>query len=305
MLTTFREIEQHILSREAKKRLALAGSHDPDALAAAVNARRKGVVDVALIGDIGKTKALLEQLGETPDAYEMIAETTDAAAAALACDMAREGRADIPMKGLMHTSTFMRAILDKQRGFVPEKGLLSQATLFEYAAEKRMMVASDCAVNIAPEYADKIRIIANAVELARLTGIEKPLVAVLAPVETINPAMPATIEAAMLSKAADRGQIRGCIVDGPLALDNAVSVEAAEHKGIGGPVAGRADVLIMPDLNAGNIFTKSLVFFGNVPSAGCLCGTTLPVVMTSRSDTADNKYHAILVAILQSFGVHA
>ena len=300
MFTSFTDVERHILSLKDRKKIALAGSQDPDALGAAVNARKRGVADLVLIGDVGKTKALLESMGENPDQYTLIAEDKDAAAAKAACRMAKNGEADIPMKGLMHTSTFMRAILDKELGFVPEKGLLSQATVLEVAQTGRMMVISDCAVNIAPGYEDKVKIVVNAVALARQLGVDRPLTAILAPVETVNPAMPATIEAAMLSKAAERGQIRNCIIDGPLALDNAVSPEAAAHKGIGGPVAGKADVLIMPDLNSGNIFTKTLVYFGNHPSAGCLCGTTSAVIMTSRSDTEQNKYHAILIAILQS-----
>lgn len=301
MFTSFNDVERHILSLRGKKKIALAGSQDPDALGAAVNARRRGVADLILIGDPDKTGALLEGMNESPSDYVIIAENNDKKAANKACAMAKSGEADIPMKGLMHTSTFMRAILDKELGFVPEKGLLSQATVLEAANTGRMMVISDCAVNIAPNYEEKVKIVDNAVVLTRKLGVEKPLVAVLAPVETVNPAMPATIEAAMLSKAADRGQIKNCVIDGPLALDNAVSLEAAEHKGIKSPVAGKADILIMPDLNAGNIFTKSLVYFGNNPSAGCLCGTTSAVIMTSRSDTEQNKYFAILVAILQSY----
>jgi len=131
-------------------------------------------------------------------------------------------------------------------------------------------------------------------------GGEQPKVAVVAPVEVINPAIPVTIEAAMLSKAAQRGQIKGCIVDGPLALDNAVSEEAARHKGIDSPVAGTADILLMPDLSTGNVFTKALTYFAQLPSAGTLNGTSRPVIMTSRTDTPANKYYSILVAVLQT-----
>lgn len=300
MFASFQEIEQYVLSNKIVKRIALAGAHDLDALSAVVNARRAGVAEAVLIGDEQKMRALLAELGEQDEQYRWVNQPEEAAAAALACKLVKDGEADIPMKGLMQTSSFMRAILDKTQGFVPEKGLLSQATVLEYERECRMMIISDCAVNIAPSYEEKAKILKNAAELARKLHEERPMVAVLAPVETVNPAMPATVDAAMLSKAADRGQLGNCLVDGPLALDNAVSTEAAKHKGIESPVVGRAQVLIMPDLNAGNIFTKSLTYFGRLKSAGCLCGTTSPVVMTSRSDTAENKFFSILTAILQA-----
>lgn len=300
MFKSFEEVEAFVLSNKIVKKIALAGSHDLDALSAVVNAKKAGVVEAILIGDQRKTLDLLSELGESADNYLLIDEVNEANAAALACKLVRKGEADIPMKGLMQTSTFMRAVLDKELGFVPEKGLLSQATVLEYKQADRMMIISDCAVNISPNYEEKIKILKNAVLLARKLHNEKPLVAVVTPVEVVNPAIASTIDAAMLSKASERGQIGKCIVDGPLGLDNAVSLEAARHKGIESPVAGRADILIMPDLNTGNVFTKSLTYFGRQKSAGCLCGTTSPVVMTSRSDTPENKYFAILSAILQA-----
>jgi len=298
MFKNFKEIETYVLSNKIIKRIALAGAHDFDSLSAVVSAHRTGVAESILIGDQKKTLSLLSELGEQADHYLLIDEPDEAAAAALACKLVKEGKAEIPMKGLMQTSTFMRAILNKTQGFVPEKGLLSQTTVLEYEQEGRMILISDCAVNISPIYEDKVKILKNAVALAQKLHIIKPLVAVVTPVEVVNPAIQSTIDAAMLSKAAERGQLGNCIVDGPLALDNAVFLEAAKHKGIESSVAGRADVLIMPDLNAGNIFSKSLTYFGHMKSAGCLCGTTSPVVMTSRSDTPENKYFSILMAIL-------
>ena len=298
MYTSFRQLEEVILQRGDKKVIALAGSQDEDVLAAIVNARRRQIIEAVLIGDVKKTEALLEQMDEKTEDYTLISCDGENQTARMACQLVKEGKADIPMKGLMQTSSFMRAVLDKESfAFIPEKGILSQATLLEF--EGRMMIITDCAVNINPDYTGKVKILNNAVALAKKIGIKLPKVAVLAPVEVINPNMQSTIDAAMLSKASQRGQIKDCIVDGPLAMDNAMSKEAAMHKGIESEVAGEADILLVPDLCTGNVLTKALVHFAKgIPSAGLLIGMTVPVVMTSRTDTPENKYHAILASVL-------
>lgn len=298
MFHSFKEIEEYILGQGIKKKLALANAQDEDALSAVVEAVKKGVLDAVLIGVPEKITALLKEMGEDPDRYEIIEVRDEREAGLLACQMVKDGQADMPMKGLMQTATFMRCILDKERfGFVPEGALLSQATVMEY--ENRMMIVTDCAVNVTPDYHDKVKLIKNAVKLAGKLHIPCPKVAVVAPVEVVNPKMPSTVDAALLSKAAERGQIKGCIVDGPLGLDNAVSKEAAEHKGIKSPVAGQPDILLMPDLCSGNIFTKAIHYFAHMMSSGTLCGTTVPVVMTSRTDTPEDKYYSILTAVMQ------
>lgn len=300
MFKSFQEVEAYIKENNIVARIALAGAHDDDALTAVTNARKKGVVTAILVGHGEKIRALLKTMDEDEADYQIIEAQSEAECAAVACKLVKEGKADIPMKGLMQTSSFMRAILDKQAGFLKEGALLSQATVLEYKQQNRLMVISDCAVNIAPEYPEKMKILKNAVELAHKLGIDLPKAAVITPVEMVNPNIQSTVDAAMISKAAERGQIKGCIVDGPLALDNAVSVEAAKHKGIESPVAGYADILLMPDLSTGNVFTKSLGYFGGLVSAGTLNGTTSPVIMTSRTDTPENKYYSILTAILQA-----
>ncbi len=299
MLKSFAEMEKTILAKGLIRKIALAGAHDSDALGSVVNARRKGLAQSVLIGQVKRIEELLTQMDEKPSDYEIIQEESEAEICSLACRMAAEGRADIPMKGKVQTSSFIRAVLDKTRGFVPEKGLLSQATVFEYPADGRLMILTDCAINIAPDYSAKVKIINNAVRLARNFGCDVPKVAVLAPVEVVNPDMPATIDAAMLAKAADRGQIAHCLIDGPLAFDNAISLEAAQHKGIESPVAGRADILVVPDLGAGNILTKALTYLAHFKTAGTVCGTTRPVIMTSRTDSSQDKYHSILCAVYQ------
>lgn len=298
MFQNFKEMETYILSSGVKKKLALANAQDDDALSAVVGAVKKGVAEAVLIGVPEKIEELLKNMGEEPQHYEIIEQRDEREAGLLACQLVKDGQADMPMKGLMQTATFMRCILDKERyGFVPEGALLSQCTVMEY--QDRLLLVTDCAVNVTPDYGDKVKLVKNAVALAKKLRIDCPKVAVVAPVETVNPKMPSTVDAAMLSKAADRGQIKGCVIDGPLGLDNAVSAEAARHKGIKSPVAGQPDILLMPDLCAGNIFTKSISYFAGILSAGTLCGTSVPVVMTSRTDTPENKYYSILTAIMQ------
>lgn len=298
MFHNFREIEDYIKNQKIRKRLVLANAHDSDVLEAVVTAKRKGVIEPVLIGLEDRISSILHDMSEEPGEYRIISCCDEREAARIACGMVRDKEADIPMKGLMQTAGFMRAILDKESyGFIPEGNLLSQATVMEY--QNRLMIATDCAVNVTPDYNDKIKIINNAVKLAGKLGIPCPKVAVITPVELVNPKMQSTIDAAMLSKAAQRGQIKNCIVDGPLALDNALSAEAARHKGITSQVAGQPDILLMPDLCAGNIFTKSLTYFAHIVSSGTLNGTTIPVVMTSRTDTPEDKYYSILTAVIQ------
>ena len=300
MFQSFSQIEKYVLDNKVIKKIALAGSHDPDALSSVVSAKRKGVITACLIGDVEKTRELLKQMNEPEEGYQFIHEPVGALAAHIACGMVKAGEADMPMKGKMITADFVRAVLDKQYEFISPGGLLCQATVLEFTEENRFMIISDCAVNVEPDYAAKKIILQNAVSLAHKLGISCPKVAVIAPLELVNPKIQATIDAALLSKAADRGQITGCIVDGPLAVDNAVSAEAAEAKGIGGTVAGHADILIMPDLCAGNAFTKSLHYFAHLHQSGCVTGVNIPIVMTSRTDSPEDKYYSILVAMMQS-----
>lgn len=302
MFKSFKEIEQHIKVLGIKKKLALANAHYEDVLSPVVKAKKEQIIDPILIGIADKIIELLKKLGESPKDYEIISCDDEKEAGNIACSIVKNGEADILMKGLMQTSTFMRAVLDKERyGFVPLGAQLSQATVLVY--QKRLMIATDCAVNVAPDYNEKIKIINNAVALGKCLQMECPKVAVITPVEVVNPNMQSTIDAAMLSKANQRGQIKDCIIDGPLGLDNAVSPDAASHKGIESEVAGQADILLMPDLCSGNIFTKALTYFSETESSGTLNGTTVAVVMTSRTDTPKNKYYSILIAIMQSISL--
>lgn len=291
----FEEMEKFVLQHD-KKKIAVACAHDDVTLEAVLAAVDKGVADTVLIGKKAEITALLEKAGKPSKTFQVIDEQDDRAAIDLAVAMVKRGEADIPMKGLMHTSTFMRGILDKQTGLLRPGELLSQASVFEVPGREDLLVISDCAVNIAPDAEQKVKIVENAVKVAASLGQSAPKIAMLSALEVVNPKIQGTVDAKEVS---ERLKDKYCI-DGPFALDNAIDEDAARHKGIESPVAGRADILIVPDMWSGNIFTKALVFFAHLKSAGTLNGLDSPVIMTSRTDTIENKYLSILTAILQS-----
>lgn len=294
-IQTFAQMEEFVL-RHDKKKIAVACAHDGMTLEAVLAAVDKGVAEAILIGKKGEIEALLVKEGRDPAAFSVIDEADDRAAVDLAVAMVKDGRADIPMKGLMHTSTFMKGILDKETGLLKPGELLSQASVFEVPGREDLLVISDCAVNITPNVDQKVQIVENAVKVARSLGMDEPNIAMLSALEVVNPKIQNTVDAKEVTE-----RLKGKYsIDGPFALDNAIDEEAARHKGIDSPVAGRADILIVPDLWSGNIFTKALVFFARLKSAGTLNGLESPVIMTSRTDTIENKYLSILTAVLQS-----
>lgn len=295
-ITSFEQMEAFVKGHASRKKIAVACAHDDVTLEAVLMAVDKGVADAILIGKQGEIEALLRQFGKDPAAFEIIDEADERAAIDKAVAMVRAGTVDIPMKGLMHTATFMRGILDKQTGLLEPGELLSQASVFEVEETGKMLIISDCAVNIEPNVDEKCKIVENAVKVAKSLGIDEPKIAMLSALEVVNPKIQGTVDAAeVTARLKDKYQI-----DGPFALDNAVSKEAARHKGIDSSIAGKADILIVPDMWSGNIFTKGLVFFAHMKSAGTLNGLRSPVVMTSRTDIIENKYFSILTAVLQS-----
>lgn len=296
MYRSFQEIENKLLSEGICKKLVLANAHDREALTAVVCAKRKKIIYPILVGLVQEIEELLKTMGEKPEDYEIHPAATEQEAAAMAMQMVAEGAADIPMKGIMQTATFMRALLNKELKLFPEGNLLSETTVLDWEEKGKFLFISDCAINISPDLDAKRKILNNAVQLAHSFGVEKPVAAILSAVEVVKDKIPSTLDAAALAAEAHED----CIVGGPFALDNAVSEEAARHKGIHDPAAGKADVLIVPDLCTGNVFTKSLTFFAHLKSAGAVCGSSVPVVMTSRTDTPENKYYSILTAIMQS-----
>jgi phosphate butyryltransferase len=279
------------------RRVAVAVAQDDAVLEAVQGAKEQGIADFILVGDAAKITRMAEELAISLAGLEIINEPDDRQAAHHAVALVSRGQADVLMKGLINTADLLRAVLDKEVGLRTGR-VLSHAAVFELAGYDRLIMVTDGGMNISPTLQQKADIIQNSVALAHVLGVEPAKVAVLAAVEVVNPDMPATLEAAALAKMADRGQIKGAIVDGPLALDNAISPEAARHKGIVSPVAGQADILLVPDIEVGNVLGKALVYFAGGQIAGLVLGATKPVVVTSRADTYQAKIMSIALGAL-------
>ena len=279
------------------KRVAVAAAQDDAVLEAVQGAKAQGIADFVLVGDKAKIQSLADNMGITLDGLTIVHEPDDRKAAFHAVSLVSRGEADVLMKGLIGTADLLRAVLDKEVGLRTGR-VLSHAAAFELAGLNRLLIVTDGGMNINPTLQQKADIIQNSVGLAKTLGVTPAKVAVLAAVELVNPDMPATMEAAALAKMAERGQIKGAIVDGPLALDNAISEEAARHKGIKSPVAGMADILLVPDIEAGNMLVKSLVYFAGSKLAGLVLGAAKPVVVTSRADTHESKILSIALGVL-------
>ncbi|MCX7708550.1 MAG: phosphate butyryltransferase [Clostridia bacterium] len=298
MVKTIDEIKDFVKGSR-KKRIVVAVAQDEDVLRSVHDAHHLGLVDVSLVGDKKKIYDIASELKIDVSGYEIVKEIDEAKAIRIAVDMAANGSADMLMKGMIQTADLFKAVLDKDHGLRTNR-ILSHVGIFEVANYHKLLFVTDAGINISPDLKQKADIIQNAVDVATSLEIEKPKVAVLAAIELVNPSMQATLEAAALSKMADRGQIKNCIVDGPLAMDNAISLEAAKHKGIQSIVAGDADILLMPDIEAGNILVKSLSFLGQAKSCGIVAGARVPIVVTSRADDHMTKLNSIALASIMS-----
>jgi len=282
------------------RRVAVACAQDEAVLSAVVEAKQKKVAEYLLIGDEAEIMKRADAAGLALERSRIEHQPDPLRAAARAVQLTREGDADIVMKGYIHTDDFLRAVLDREHG-LRTGSVMSHVFVMEAKGLGKLLSVTDAAMNIAPNLATKADIILNAVHLASMFGLEQPRVAVLAAVELINPAMPATVEAAALAKIAERWQFSApCRVDGPLALDNALSLLAAKHKKIGGEVAGQADILVVPDIEAGNILAKSFVYLCGGDVAGVVVGAKRPVVLTSRADNARSKLFSLATAVLMT-----
>lgn len=297
MFKNFEEIEDYLINENVKKRIVLCGSHDDLALNALVRAKRKGFVSATLIGDEEKTRALLAEMNEPAEDYVIIHEPREMSAARKAIKMVNEGKADLPMKGLMQTASFLMAIQNPFGGLMEEGGLLNEFTAFYWPEKDRILITGDCAINVAPTLEQKKIIAANLIALAKAFGCETVKAAAVSVIEKQNPDIQSSMDAAALT-GMDWGE--NVIVEGPFALDNALDEEAARHKGIQSQVAGHADVLLMPDMHAGNVFHKCIHFFGHMPFASGTIGAKTPVIMNSRTDDEDAKYYSIMAGILRS-----
>ena len=284
-----------------KKRLAVAVAQDEPVLEAVKAAKDRGIAEAILVGDKAKIEEVAIKIDMDLTDFEIIHEEDIKKAALKAIQLVSSGEADMVMKGLVDTATFLRSVLNKEVGLRTGK-LMSHVSVFEIEGIDRLILLTDAAFNTYPDLKEKVQIINNSVMVAKACGIQNPKVAPVCAVEVVNPDMPATVDAALLSKMSDRGQIKGCIVDGPLALDNALSEEAAHHKGVTGSVAGKADILLLPNIDVANVMYKSLTYTAQTKNGGILVGTSAPVILTSRADSFETKVNSIALAALVSEG---
>jgi phosphate butyryltransferase len=274
---------------------------DGHTVAAAGKAVEAGIVDVTLVGDEAMIAKACNEEGIDIASFTIVQNPDEMSSVAQAVQMVREGQGDFLMKGLCSTDKFLRAILNKETGLLPPKGTLSHCTVLEIPQYHKLLFVGDVAVIPAPDFKQKQVILDYIVRTAKAVGVDKPKVAVIAATEQVLPSQPATIEAAMLAKMADRGQIKGCIVDGPLALDVAIDKESVEIKGLVSPVAGDADCLLFPNIESGNVFYKSnSKLVPGVRQAGILVGAKVPCVLSSRADSIDTKLNSIAIAAMSA-----
>lgn len=285
---------------KGKKRIAVAAAQEHSALEAVFDAKAAGLIEPVLIGDAELIKSIALELGAKLDGISIINEKDFVKSAAQAVALVKSGEADILMKGVLDTSILLKAVLNKENGLNTGR-LTSHVALMETAYYHKLFIVSDAAINIAPDLAGKLDIISNAVAVSKALGIEKPKVALLAAVEKVNAdKMPCTVDAAIITQMNWRGQIKDCIIDGPLALDNAISAESVKIKKIVSEVAGDADILITPDIEAGNILYKALLDLGGAKGAAIIAGAAKPIVLTSRADSRETKMASIALAVLSS-----
>ncbi len=295
MLTRIAELEKMLDGQKKRKKLVLAVAQDSYALEAVSKAAFKGFIDPVLVGN----KLLIQQLatdGEINlEGYTIIDEPDSLKAVETAVRLVHEGSADVLMKGGCSTAHLLKGVLNRDWG-LRMGDLLSHFALFEIPAYHKLLGITDVAINIAPTLEDKISIIKNAVDFFGRLGISYPKVAAIAAVETVNEQMPATIEAAKLTLMNKEGNLQNCLIEGPLAFDTAISRESALHKNIVSNISGDADLLVMPNIEAGNVLYKALAYFANSKVASIILGASAPIVLTSRSDSEEAKLNSILLA---------
>lgn len=281
------------------KTVAVAAAEDEEVIEVVAEALKRNLARFLLFGNKEKIADLLFETGIQSGNYVITHARSNEKASELAVKAVHQKEADVLMKGNVPTAIILKAVLHKEYG-LRTGCVLSHVAVFEVPGFDRFTIVTDAAMSITPDLQQKQQIIVNAVEIARSIGIETPKVAALAAVEVVNPAMPATIDAAALTQMNRRGQIKNCIIDGPLALDNAVSFEAAEHKGIQSEVAGQADILFVPSIEVGNVLYKSLIYFAKAKVGAIIAGAKAPIVLTSRADSSESKLYSLALAICSS-----
>lgn len=297
MIRNFEQLIEKVKKGEPQT-LSVAVAQDDDVLLSVWNALNNHIISGAyLVGDEPQIREIAAKHDIDLSKFTIVHEEEKPAACQAAIRLVKEGKASLPMKGFVDTSVALKALLDRENGLRTGK-LICHVGLLEVPGFDRMFLLSDSAMTIAPTLEQKVDLIKACTDIAHAMDNENPKVAILCAVEKVNPKMPATLDAAELTRMNEEGEIMGCIVKGPLAMDNAVSVEAAHHKGIDHPVAGNADVLITPDIEAGNILNKSMEYFARAEKAGCIMGAAKPMVLTSRASSDKSKMHSIALAVL-------
>lgn len=292
----FREIIEKA-KRIGPKRVAVAVAEDEHVIESVWMAKQEGLIEATLFGDEEKIRKILTAEKVPEDAFEVVNAASKEEASQKAVALVREGKAATVMKGLVDTAVVMRAILDKENG-LRAGGVISHANVVKVEGYDRFFILTDAAINMFPTLEQKADILRNAVVLAHSLEIENPKVAVVCPVEKVNEKIESTVHAAKLKEMNQAGEITGCVVDGPLGLDNSVSEEAAKTKGIDSEVAGKADVLVAPNLEVGNVLTKSIEYFSKNEKAGIVLGAKMPIILTSRASSAETKLNSIALALL-------
>ena len=294
MIHSFHELVDSV--KNANRRIAVAVAQDAEVLIAVRKAADLGIVKPVLVGDEAAIKSIAAELNISLDGMEIIDEADKVEACRKAVKLVHDGDADVVMKGIVDTSVILKAVLDKDIG-LRDAPVLSHVAVFGVEGFDRLLYITDAAMCIAPDVEQKAHIIGNSVKVAHALGNDNPIVTCVCAVEKVNPKMQATLDAAELVERNKRGEITGCTVCGPLALDNAISEEAAKHKGITDPNAGKSDIILVPYIEAGNIFYKSLTYMAKAQNAGMIVGAKAPVVVTSRADSDETKLNSIALAI--------
>lgn len=276
-------------------RIAVAAAHDPEVLKAVDQAQQEGMVQATLVGDWGGIEAYAAQVDANLDGIAVVHEPDDKKAARQVVTMARQGQTDVVVKGQIKTADLLGAVLNREVG-IRGRRLLSHVALFELPGMDRLVYLSDSGVVVYPDVYQKLEIINNVVEVAHLFGLAAPRVAILAASDTVHPKIPASIDALALSRMADQGWVQDAVVDGPLGLELAISPRAARLEESDSPISGLADVLIVPNVEAGNIVAKGLLYFANARMAGLVVGARVPIVISSRADNADTRYLSLAMA---------
>lgn len=295
MIKNFKQLVDRVKSSKNRK-ISVAVAQDADVLEALQRAKKANLADAILVGDQKKISRIAQENKVNIEKFEVIDVKEETKAVVVAIDLIRNGKADILMKGLCSTAILMKAVLDKEKG-LRQPGLLSHLGIFEIQTYPKLILMSDAGLNILPTLDEKLKIIENAVFVAKKLAISKPKVAMITAVEKINPErMPATADAAIIAKMSERGQFPGFIVDGPLALDNAFSKKSCQIKGIHSEVGGVTDIAIVPNIEAGNIFYKLMSYLAGARTAGIIIGAKVPIVLPSRADSDDTKFLSIATA---------